>query len=124
MYFFFQAEDGIRDWSVTGVQTCALPILPSPDGALVLAKTVASNRVRSRSRDRSARPAPIPKTNARHGQTTNLRRTLPECFLDNRATGAIMRGAPVYKRRNVLNPLAGVSCSNVHKKIDSPINPG
>src|SRR5438093_13024555 len=27
MFFFFQAEDGIRDWSVTGVQTCALPIL-------------------------------------------------------------------------------------------------
>src|SRR5262249_49476366 len=25
-YFFFQAEDGIRHWSVTGVQTCALPI--------------------------------------------------------------------------------------------------
>ena len=24
--FFFQAEDGIRVWSVTGVQTCALPI--------------------------------------------------------------------------------------------------
>src|SRR5258706_1202265 len=24
--FSFQAEDGIRDWSVTGVQTCALPI--------------------------------------------------------------------------------------------------
>src|SRR5262249_58761428 len=24
---FCQAEDGIRDWSVTGVQTCALPIL-------------------------------------------------------------------------------------------------
>src|SRR5215213_7136553 len=27
-FFFFQAEDGIRDWSVTEVQTCALPILP------------------------------------------------------------------------------------------------
>src|SRR5262249_27176633 len=27
LFFFFQAEDGIRDWSVTGVQTCALPIL-------------------------------------------------------------------------------------------------
>ena len=26
LFFFFQAEDGIRDWSVTGVQTCALPI--------------------------------------------------------------------------------------------------
>src|SRR2546422_11771989 len=27
MVFFFQAEDGIRDVAVTGVQTCALPIL-------------------------------------------------------------------------------------------------
>src|SRR5215203_590439 len=26
-FFFFQAEDGIRDIGVTGVQTCALPIL-------------------------------------------------------------------------------------------------
>src|SRR5438093_2720812 len=32
--FFFQAEDGIRDWSVTGVQTCALPIFRRPDGWL------------------------------------------------------------------------------------------
>src|SRR5205823_9854243 len=31
--FFFQAEDGIRDKLVTGVQTCALPILPVPDSA-------------------------------------------------------------------------------------------
>src|SRR2546430_8236471 len=29
MFFFFQAEDGIRDLTVTGVQTCALPILPT-----------------------------------------------------------------------------------------------
>src|SRR2546429_4791521 len=28
-FFFFQAEDGIRDVAVTGVQTCALPIWPS-----------------------------------------------------------------------------------------------
>src|SRR5947209_20494777 len=27
VFFFFQAEDGIRDIGVTGVQTCALPIL-------------------------------------------------------------------------------------------------
>src|SRR5437879_1367560 len=31
--FFFQAEDGIRDTSVTGVQTCALPILASSTGS-------------------------------------------------------------------------------------------
>src|SRR5690606_40031684 len=28
--FFLQAEDGIRDFPVTGVQTCALPISPAP----------------------------------------------------------------------------------------------
>src|SRR5207302_6611426 len=28
IFFFFQAEDGIRDFHVTGVQTCALPIYP------------------------------------------------------------------------------------------------
>src|SRR5207249_5560126 len=35
-FFFFQAEDGIRDRNVTGVQTCALPISLNPDtGKLV-----------------------------------------------------------------------------------------
>src|SRR2546430_13492271 len=42
-FFFFQAEDGIRDLTVTGVQTCALPILRNlraagiirPEAALV-----------------------------------------------------------------------------------------
>src|SRR2546430_10192058 len=29
VFFFFQAEDGIRDLTVTGVQTCALPIYPT-----------------------------------------------------------------------------------------------
>src|SRR2546430_7908448 len=34
VFFFFQAEDGIRDLTVTGVQTCALPILvPAPQSA-------------------------------------------------------------------------------------------
>src|SRR5256885_7510890 len=33
IFFFFQAEDGIRDYKVTGVQTCALPIfLPGYSG--------------------------------------------------------------------------------------------
>src|SRR2546430_4708040 len=32
-FFFFQAEDGIRDLTVTGVQTCALPILGNGRGS-------------------------------------------------------------------------------------------
>src|SRR5690606_39867960 len=38
--FFFQAEDGIRDFHVTGVQTCALPILNF--GSLVCHQTHSS----------------------------------------------------------------------------------
>src|SRR5260370_15879530 len=34
LFFFFQAEDGIRDSSVTGVQTCALPIWDSPNSSV------------------------------------------------------------------------------------------
>ena len=33
-FFFFQAEDGIRDIGMTGVQTCALPI------CIILAKPI------------------------------------------------------------------------------------
>src|SRR5688500_20316792 len=40
MLFFFQAEDGIRDYKVTGVQTCALPIsnliLPADDRNIIV----------------------------------------------------------------------------------------
>src|SRR5690606_40866840 len=41
-FFFFQAEDGIRDFHVTGVQTCALPILFKLSA---LASTIADNQV-------------------------------------------------------------------------------
>src|SRR5437016_8603018 len=42
IFFFCQAEDGIRDWSVNGVQTCALPIYGKLCGlsALSLAERV------------------------------------------------------------------------------------
>src|SRR5256886_6298223 len=35
VFFFFQAEDGIRDLTVTGVQTCALPISTSHQVTLI-----------------------------------------------------------------------------------------
>src|SRR2546429_7232467 len=53
--FFFQAEDGIRDVAVTGVQTCALPISGTCEGwnrnhAVRPANGLGSNR-RSKSKD-------------------------------------------------------------------------
>src|SRR5690606_40706831 len=50
-FFFFQAEDGIRDFHVTGVQTCALPIYPlgatAPEwvGARTVSKTRPSGNI-------------------------------------------------------------------------------
>src|SRR2546427_7835823 len=46
-FFFFQAEDGIRDLTVTGVQTCALPIYLARDhrkAAAVLARLRGDDR--------------------------------------------------------------------------------
>src|SRR2546430_13741919 len=43
IFFFFQAEDGIRDLTVTGVQTCALPIsTPSCIGMVLLSHGIFS----------------------------------------------------------------------------------
>src|SRR5256885_3933879 len=50
MFVFFQAEDGIRDYKVTGVQTCALPIFGS------------SPEVHLRVRERTAELRPIAGT--------------------------------------------------------------
>src|SRR5256885_5055723 len=57
MFFFFQAEDGIRDYKVTGVQTCALPISPqraagASDGSAIFLRrhsTVPRNAIVNRS---------------------------------------------------------------------------
>src|SRR5207244_5149019 len=50
--FFFQAEDGIRDDLVTGVQTCALPICAALAGRLFEVRArctaVAADRARTR----------------------------------------------------------------------------
>src|SRR3712207_9194955 len=55
LFFFFQAEDGIRDIGVTGVQTCALPILTAgPPFFALSASAPLLQRWFSRTRDPSA----------------------------------------------------------------------
>src|SRR5215204_5803407 len=48
VFFFFQAEDGIRDHCVTGVQTCALPIFSSALGRRVSKSTTGSGGIAHR----------------------------------------------------------------------------
>src|SRR2546422_5959455 len=48
VFFFFQAEDGIRDVAVTGVQTCALPIFVGASVAACLAAGRVARRAGGR----------------------------------------------------------------------------
>src|SRR2546422_7137094 len=56
-FFFFQAEDGIRDVAVTGVQTCALPISVGPAEAGVLEVVSARDGRLERVDYKEGRPA-------------------------------------------------------------------
>src|SRR5262249_59680731 len=56
--FFFQAEDGIRDWSVTGVQTCALPIFAPQAPAYGAPALVVDHRPQDAARGELPRPPP------------------------------------------------------------------
>src|SRR2546430_9207653 len=60
IFFFFQAEDGIRDLTVTGVQTCALPISPQPRPA---ARSRGSSSAQAYTKKRRSRGDRLP---ARH----------------------------------------------------------
>src|SRR5256886_7272475 len=63
-FFFFQAEDGIRDLTVTGVQTCALPIYADEEGV-----GARPSREAGRLGVEEEEPARIPgrRLGARHG---------------------------------------------------------
>src|SRR5256885_1633262 len=50
-FFVFQAEDGIRDYKVTGVQTCALPIFKALEYALVKGKRIFLSAQHDATRD-------------------------------------------------------------------------
>src|SRR2546430_13536515 len=57
--FFFQAEDGIRDLTVTGVQTCALPILGIPSSRMRATGSDRPSGAQAAVRACSTRPATI-----------------------------------------------------------------
>src|SRR2546430_10400289 len=71
--FFFQAEDGIRDLTVTGVQTCALPIYLRAEHAV--ARTLRGDELHETIRRVAAQPAgPITLVGPIHEASHLLRR--------------------------------------------------
>src|SRR5580700_6330373 len=105
LFFFFQAEDGIRDLYVTGVQTCALPI--SRRGSL---RHVASHEYRPRgldgdgARQYAARRHLASGTDDRHGRPANDGGLDPRPDRrrhqgDRAAVAAVRRQAPRHEHR-------------------------
>src|SRR2546427_13215173 len=67
-FFFFQAEDGIRDLTVTGVQTCALPISRGGGHRHALHAELAPHVTHAEQLDRVIRPAHQPRPEQRVGR--------------------------------------------------------
>src|ERR1022692_4535422 len=98
-FFFFQAEDGIRDYKVTGVQTCALPIYGLSGHAIESAR-------RSRHR-REGPPAWIFTTPG----SSELRFGLPHMTM---ARGKVLRRSSSARRRTTEN------CARSSRKSSVP----
>src|SRR5256886_16497783 len=82
-FFFFQAEDGIRDLTVTGVQTCALPIYGA--GCAEPLVVALDHDVRAeRCRLQAHRPV-----DALEDQALQQRRAAPEIYRYHGAAGAV-----------------------------------
>src|SRR5690606_40937729 len=83
--FFFQAEDGIRDFHVTGVQTCALPISSSRPVSTAPAQSTSAAPAKRRIARLGGRDTLAPSVSNRRRRRSEERRVGKEC-------GA--RGAP------------------------------
>src|SRR2546430_13962684 len=106
--FYFQAEDGIRDLTVTGVQTCALPISPKADVRHLTCELVAGPVV--------VRPSPMIAPH-RHGRL--VRKSLPSSGLMESSGGAGAHPYSDFVRTHVGEPWNGVGSGNGDGANDS-----
>src|SRR5205823_12206646 len=103
-FFFFQAEDGIRDKLVTGVQTCALPIFAG-DGAALLRRAHADAGLGARSALRRLRARKGHALDALHerqgarGRRRSRRRRSSRAGPDDYAHPASLSALPAYNCR-------------------------
>src|SRR5690606_39591367 len=104
--FFFQAEDGIRDFHVTGVQTCALPILAMNTAArpiMLCMKATSSGILVISTRLAMMVPAPPPTTSAPSTQARPLVKLTSRVRSEERRVGKECRS------RGAADPYTGKS---------------
>src|SRR5437879_1701120 len=93
-FFFFQAEDGIRDTSVTGVQTCALPIYRR------------RSRRRARPQSRADRARPLDRLLLRRPARSRAAGAAPRGVMERAASGGASRAGGAGDRADPSAPLA------------------
>src|SRR5437867_7939574 len=93
-FFFFQAEDGIRDRTVTGVQTCALPISDEIDVLSATERVEGLEDVRGADVDRAAR-----RHQARHraGHARSRERQIGRASCRERGWAPVVAGTLIEK---------------------------
>jgi len=125
-FFFFQAEDGIRDRDVTGVQTCALPIkekerlnakLSLLESQLQQVKTNAAQKAKAKANANAARAALATRANALQAVAV----AAPGQARKN-AVQAVAVAAPGQARKDALQAMAapGQSRANALKRQATP----
>src|SRR5690606_16119204 len=92
LVFFFQAEDGIRDFHVTGVQTCALPIsavdsVEDGSGCAIAAPAISSVSGTKTARKRESGAQSAPEMDASIGC---LRDHTTHCVVVDRLIGDVL----------------------------------
>src|SRR5690606_12250668 len=76
--FFFQAEDGIRDFHVTGVQTCALPISENQNSGKSKRKRIATNDDNSAKAKKTENETPDQNDNSKNTENPPVKANKPE----------------------------------------------
>src|SRR5256884_7022916 len=102
MLFFFQAEDGIRDVAVTGVQPCALPILRELPRA-ELTVQIAQVRGGGDGRLLGIEPLVHPPVDAQTVAARRGRHELPEPFRADAGDGARVEAAFDHRREGEIH---------------------
>src|SRR2546430_876938 len=108
-FFFFQAEDGIRDLTVTGVQTCALPILPYNCAWARLRKTSNACANRSRTLQRKLAALPMKSNSSRSRRRIRPRKCVKRSRLATRCSAKAACRRRALRFRNFHRTCGGIS---------------
>src|SRR6266850_7251536 len=102
-FFFFQAEDGIRDYKVTGVQTCALPILARKsrlESDVLARRAERIEALESYAGRFNFRNACVPLNDIRVHELRDAPRTSEDLGRRRRLSGAVRSGEDEELRHN------------------------